>query len=70
LTLYTDGLTEAHAPDRMITVQTMVEQLVHNQPRFARDAIDSLLALIDLDSGARDDIAILSARVKSATPPS
>jgi hypothetical protein len=64
LALYTDGLTEAHAPDRMLTVQTMIDQLAHNSPRFARDAIDALLELIDLDGGARDDIAILAARVK------
>jgi hypothetical protein len=67
LALYTDGLTEAHAPDRMVTVQAMIEQLAGNSPRFARDAIDSLLELINLDVGARDDIAILAARVKSAT---
>jgi hypothetical protein len=69
LALYTDGLTEAHAPERMITVQTMVEQLAHNSPRFARDAIDSLLELVDVDGGARDDIAILAARVKAADGP-
>jgi hypothetical protein len=65
LALYTDGLTEAHAPERMITLQAMIEQLAHNSPRFARDAIDSLLELIDLDGGARDDIAILAARVRA-----
>ncbi|MCW3028896.1 MAG: putative sensor protein [Solirubrobacterales bacterium] len=69
LALYTDGLTEAHAPERMITVQAMIEQLAGNSPRFARDAIDSLLELINLDVGARDDIAILAARVKNATGP-
>jgi Stage II sporulation protein E (SpoIIE)/GAF domain len=65
LALYTDGLTEAHAPERMITVQAMIEQLAGNSPRFARDAIDSLLELINLDAGSRDDIAILAARVTS-----
>jgi hypothetical protein len=64
LALYTDGLTEAHAPERMITVQAMIEQLAQSSPRFARDAIDSLLELINLDVGTRDDIAILAARVK------
>jgi hypothetical protein len=67
LALYTDGLTEAHAPERMITVQAMIEQLAGNSPRFARDAIDSLLELINLEVGARDDIAILAARVKRGT---
>jgi serine phosphatase RsbU (regulator of sigma subunit) len=66
LALYTDGLTEAHAPDRMITAQAMVDQLALHSPRFARDTIDSLLELIDLDAGARDDIAILAARVRPA----
>jgi hypothetical protein len=69
LTLYTDGLTEAHAPDRMITVPAMIEQLAHSSPRFAREAIDALLELIDLDVGARDDIAILTARVTAAPRP-
>jgi stage II sporulation SpoE-like protein/GAF domain-containing protein len=69
LALYTDGLTEAHAPDRMITVQAMIEQLAQNSPTFARDAIDSLLELINLDGGARDDIAILAARVKAVHGP-
>jgi hypothetical protein len=69
LTLYTDGLTEAHAPERMITIPAMIEQLAHVSPKFARDAIDALLELIDLDVGARDDIAILTARVKSAPGP-
>jgi hypothetical protein len=69
LALYTDGLTEAHAPEEMLTVEAMIDQLVHNSPRFARDAIDSLLALIDLDNGARDDIAILAARVQGSTEP-
>jgi hypothetical protein len=69
LALYTDGLTEAHAPDRMITVQAMVEQLAHNSPRFARDAIDSLLELVNVDGGARDDIAILAARVMAGGDP-
>jgi hypothetical protein len=69
LALYTDGLTEAHAPDRTLTAQAMLAQLTDSPPRFARDAIDSLLEMIDLDNGARDDIAILAARVKRAGDP-
>jgi len=46
----------------------MIEQLAENSPRYARDAIDSLLELIDPDVGARDDIAILAARVRGAEP--
>ncbi|HEX4188770.1 MAG TPA: GAF domain-containing SpoIIE family protein phosphatase [Solirubrobacteraceae bacterium] len=69
LALYTDGLTEAHAPERMVSVQAMIDQLAQSSPRFARDAIDSLLELIDLDVGARDDIAILAARVNTPDGP-
>jgi hypothetical protein len=69
LTLYTDGLTEAHAPERMITVPAMIEQLAQISPKVAGDAIDALLELIDLDVGARDDIAILTARVTAAPGP-
>jgi hypothetical protein len=69
LTLYTDGLTEAHAPERIITVPAMIEQLAHISPKVAGDANDALLELINLDVGARDDIAILTARVKAAPAP-
>jgi hypothetical protein len=69
LALYTDGLTEAHAPERMLTVAAMIEQLALSSPRFARDAIDSLLGLINLENGARDDIAILAVRVKRPEDP-
>jgi hypothetical protein len=44
----------------------MIEQLAQSSPSFAREAIDALLELINLDVGARDDIAILTARVKAA----
>jgi hypothetical protein len=47
----------------------MIEQLAHNSPRFAREAIDALLELINLDVGARDDIAILTARVTAPPGP-
>jgi serine phosphatase RsbU (regulator of sigma subunit) len=65
LALYTDGLLEAHAPDRMVTVQEMIEQLKQTSPRFAQDAIDALLKLADLDDDVRDDIAILAAQVRT-----
>ena len=69
LALYTDGLSEAHAPTRMVTVQEMLEQLEHTPPASATDAIDALLALIDPDDSVRDDIAILSARVRPGSSP-
>jgi hypothetical protein len=65
LALYTDGLLEAHAPDRTLTPEQMVEQLRRRRPEAAQEAIDALLALVELDSGVRDDIAILSARVRA-----
>lgn len=63
LALYTDGLAEAHAPQRVLTVEQMIGQLASPPPRSARETIDALLSLVDLDVGARDDIAILAAHV-------
>jgi Stage II sporulation protein E (SpoIIE)/GAF domain len=63
LALYTDGLLEAHAPDRTLTSEQMIEQLRRRSPERADETIDALLDLVDLDEGVRDDIAILSARV-------
>jgi serine phosphatase RsbU (regulator of sigma subunit) len=68
LTLYTDGLSEAHAPYRVLTAQDLITQLSGTAPRSAREAIASLLALVDLDEGARDDIAILTALVAPRQP--
>jgi hypothetical protein len=42
----------------------MIERLVQSSPKYAKDTIDALLGLVDLENGARDDIAILAARVK------
>jgi Stage II sporulation protein E (SpoIIE)/GAF domain len=69
ITLYTDGLTEAHAPERLVTVPEMLDRLGESPPRFAQDAIDCLLELVELGDNARDDVAILSARVKPAAGP-
>jgi serine phosphatase RsbU (regulator of sigma subunit) len=63
LALYTDGLADAHAPDRTITAQEMIERIRQHPPRLAQDAIDALLELVDLDGDVRDDIAILAAQV-------
>jgi hypothetical protein len=62
-TLYTDGLAEAHAPRRILSVEELVAQLREAPRESAQDPIDSLLELIDLDHRVSDDIAILSARV-------
>jgi serine phosphatase RsbU (regulator of sigma subunit) len=63
LALYTDGLLEAHAPARTITSQEMIDRLERDPPEAAREAIDALLGLVELDEHVRDDIAILTARV-------
>ncbi len=67
LALYTDGLIEAHAPALTVTPEQMLEQLQRRSPAGAREAIDALLGLIELDEHVRDDIAILSVHVAPAT---
>jgi Stage II sporulation protein E (SpoIIE)/GAF domain len=64
LALYTDGLSEAHAPDRTVTPQEMIERLEERSPSIAQDAIDTLLELVDLNDEVRDDIAILAVQIK------
>jgi hypothetical protein len=44
----------------------MLKQLAASPPRFAQEAIDTLLELVGLTDDARDDVAILSTRVKLA----
>jgi hypothetical protein len=66
MTLYTDGLSEAHAPNRTLTADDMLKRLAASPPRFAQEAIDTLLELVGLTDDARDDVAILSTRVKPA----
>jgi hypothetical protein len=63
LALYTDGLSEARAPERTVTVGEMRERLRRNSLGVAQDAIDALLDLVELDDTVRDDIAILAVRV-------
>lgn len=63
LALYTDGLTEAHAPRQMLSVSEMIERLQRTPRRTPQDAIDALLGLIEPGSGVGDDIAILAAQV-------
>lgn len=63
LTLYTDGLTEAHAPRRILAVAELIERLREAPPTAAQGAIDALLGLIDLERRVADDIALLTVRV-------
>jgi Stage II sporulation protein E (SpoIIE)/GAF domain len=67
LALYTDGLLEAHAPDRTVTPQEMIDRLEAVSPKQAQQAIDELIGLVDLHADVRDDIAILAARVRGAS---
>lgn len=66
LTLYTDGLVEAQAPARTLTPEQMLRALEGHPGESARETIGRLLGLLDLRRGARDDIAILTARVGAA----
>jgi hypothetical protein len=63
LTLYTDGLADAHAPSRTLTVQSMLQRLAGRHPQYAHEVIDALLEIADLTDDSRDDVAILAARV-------
>jgi serine phosphatase RsbU (regulator of sigma subunit) len=66
LALYTDGLTEAHAPRRIVSVQEMIAQLRRAPASSAQASIDALLELIDLDHRIADDIAILTVRIAAS----
>ena len=66
LSLYTDGLLESHAPEDVITADDAIARLQQLQPHGAEDTIATLLGLVDLESDVRDDIAILSVRVRVA----
>jgi serine phosphatase RsbU (regulator of sigma subunit) len=63
LALYTDGLSEAHAPERTLTTGEMLLRLEGAGPRYAQETIDALLEIADLSDDARDDVAILAAQV-------
>lgn len=65
LTLYTDGLVEAQAPTRTLTPEQMLRALEERPGESARDTVGTLLGLVDLGQGARDDIAILTARISA-----
>jgi hypothetical protein len=69
LTLYTDGLSDAQAPRHTVTDGEMMRALARHPPTCSQDAIDALLELAELEEGARDDIAILSAQVKALAEP-
>ncbi len=66
LALYTDGLLEAHAPSRTVTVQQLIGQLGQASLGHAKDTIDALLEHVDFEHGVRDDVALVAARVEDA----
>ncbi len=69
LILYTDGLAEAHAPERVLSPAQMIASIERGSAASAQAPIDSLLDLVDLNGRVRDDIAILSAQLNpTATP--
>ena len=63
LALYTDGLSEAHAPARLLSSEEMLSALGAAAPGSAHETIAALLGLVDLAAAPRDDIAILALRV-------
>lgn len=63
IALYTDGLTEALAP-RLLSPEQLLERL-GGPPPSAQAAIEALAALVEPAAPARDDIAILAARVRT-----
>jgi hypothetical protein len=61
LALYTDGLSEAHAPRRIVTVEEMTAPLRSRSPQTAQHVVNALLSPIAAGGEVRDDIAILAA---------
>jgi serine phosphatase RsbU (regulator of sigma subunit) len=66
LALYTDGLTEANAPRRIVTVDELTAPLRSRSPHTAQHVVDALLNPIAADGHVRDDIAILAALARRA----
>lgn len=65
LALYTDGLSEAHAPTRTLTAEQLLGALAESPQESAEHTIETLLGLLDLRQGVRDDIAILALHVQA-----
>ncbi len=64
LALYTDGLTEAHAPELLLTVEEMLAVLARREPAVAQEVIDAMVGLLEATDGPpRDDVAVLAAQV-------
>jgi integral membrane sensor domain MASE1 len=67
LVLYTDGLTDAHAPERIVTPDELMAAVASCAGRDARAIVRGVQArLIDeRDGDARDDVVVLALRLAS-----
>jgi integral membrane sensor domain MASE1/anti-sigma regulatory factor (Ser/Thr protein kinase) len=70
LVLYTDGLTDAYAPERIVSPADLAAALASSAGRPAPEiARNVALTLLDENDGEpRDDIALLVLRIPAATP--
>jgi serine phosphatase RsbU (regulator of sigma subunit)/anti-sigma regulatory factor (Ser/Thr protein kinase) len=70
LVLYTDGLTDAYAPERIVTHADLTTALAslagRSAPEIAREVARTLLG--GTDHEPRDDIALLVLRIPAAAP--
>jgi len=73
LAMYTDGLLEARAPEQVVTLAQLTEQLERSSTGpaqgAAQGAADALLELVDFEQDVRDDVAVVVARVTPAGEP-
>ena len=68
IALYTDGLLEAHAPERIVTPPEIVRQLGRRPvPRGAGETLDALVGVVDLTEDVRDDIVVLVGQMAPAS---
>ncbi len=61
IALYTDGLSDAYAPSRIVSVDEMTAPLRRRAPGSAQQVVDAFLDPMDAHADVRDDIAILAA---------
>ena len=69
IVLYTDGLADAYAPSRIVTVEEMTAPLRRHSPRSAQQVLDAFLNPMDAHTEVRDDIAILAAFAQTLGAP-
>jgi Stage II sporulation protein E (SpoIIE)/GAF domain len=66
LALYTDGLTEAHAPAQVMSVEELLTAITRSAPAAAQGVIDAMVRLLERHEGPpRDDVAVLAAHVSA-----